>query len=59
MSTRQTWVSLGKAGAHSQHDRLSQVRAATGSGELTISLRSVNHRGLDLHFHQSSEFRTV
>jgi uncharacterized protein (TIGR00255 family) len=33
-----------------------QVRAATGSGELTLSLRSVNHRGLDLHFQQSSEF---
>jgi uncharacterized protein (TIGR00255 family) len=33
-----------------------QVRAATGAGELTVSLRSVNHRGLDLHFQQSSEF---
>jgi uncharacterized protein (TIGR00255 family) len=33
-----------------------QVRASTGAGELTVSLRSVNHRGLDLHFQQSSEF---
>ena len=32
-----------------------QVRASTASGELTLSLRSVNHRGLDLHFQQSSE----
>jgi uncharacterized protein (TIGR00255 family) len=27
------------------------VRAATSAGELTVTLRSVNHRGLDLHFH--------
>jgi uncharacterized protein (TIGR00255 family) len=25
-------------------------------GELTVSLRSVNHRGLDLHFHHGHEF---
>lgn len=31
------------------------VRRQTSSGELTLSLRSVNHRGLDLHFHQSGE----
>ncbi|MGH9609694.1 MAG: YicC/YloC family endoribonuclease, partial [Bryobacteraceae bacterium] len=31
------------------------VRSATSAGELTVSLRSVNHRGLDLHFHQSPE----
>jgi len=31
------------------------VREQTGAGELTVSLRSVNHRGLDLHFHQSSD----
>lgn len=29
------------------------VRAETSAGELTITLRSVNHRGLDLHFHQN------
>jgi uncharacterized protein (TIGR00255 family) len=33
-----------------------QVRAETSAGELTVSLRSVNHRGLDLHFHQIGEF---
>jgi uncharacterized protein (TIGR00255 family) len=32
-----------------------QVRGATKSGEVTISLRSVNHRGLDLHFHMASD----
>lgn len=31
-----------------------QVRATT-SGELTCSLRTVNHRGLDLHFYMASE----
>jgi uncharacterized protein (TIGR00255 family) len=31
------------------------VRWQTGAGELTLSLRSVNHRGLDLHFHNGSE----
>lgn len=34
----------------------SQVRRESAAGELTVSLRSVNHRGLDLHFHQSYEF---
>jgi len=33
-----------------------QVRKQTGLGELTVGLRSVNHRGLDLHFHHGSEF---
>ncbi len=33
-----------------------QVRKQTDSGELSVSLRTVNHRGLDLHFYQSSEF---
>ncbi len=31
-------------------------RAQTSVGELTVSLRSVNHRGLDLHFHTNHEF---
>ncbi len=31
------------------------VRRQTSAGELAVSLRSVNHRGLDLHFHQASE----
>ncbi len=29
------------------------VRAQTSTGELTVTLRSVNHRALDLHFHQN------
>lgn len=29
------------------------VRAQTSAGELSITLRSVNHRALDLHFHQN------
>jgi uncharacterized protein (TIGR00255 family) len=32
-----------------------QVRCRTSAGELTVSLRSVNHRGLDLHFHHPGE----
>jgi uncharacterized protein (TIGR00255 family) len=31
------------------------VRRETSAGELTLTLRSVNHRGLDLHFHQNGE----
>jgi uncharacterized protein (TIGR00255 family) len=31
-------------------------RCRTSLGELSVSLRGVNHRGLDLHFHGSSEF---
>lgn len=31
------------------------VRKETAAGELIMSLRSVNHRGLDLHFHQPAE----
>jgi uncharacterized protein (TIGR00255 family) len=31
------------------------VRRQTSAGELTISLRTVNHRGLDLHFHIGNE----
>lgn len=33
-----------------------QARRDTAAGALTMSLRSVNHRGLDLHFYQSHEF---
>ncbi|HEX4769949.1 MAG TPA: YicC/YloC family endoribonuclease [Bryobacteraceae bacterium] len=32
------------------------TRRETPAGELTISLRTVNHRGLDAHFYHSSEF---
>lgn len=31
------------------------LRSQTSAGELTVSLRSVNHRGLDLHFHHTTE----
>jgi uncharacterized protein (TIGR00255 family) len=31
------------------------VKRDTAQGELTISLRSVNHRGLDLHFHNGAD----
>jgi uncharacterized protein (TIGR00255 family) len=31
------------------------VRRQTSAGELTVSLRSVNHRGLDIHFHHPGE----
>lgn len=33
-----------------------EIRKQTSAGQLTISLRSVNHRGLDLHFHLGSDF---
>jgi uncharacterized protein (TIGR00255 family) len=33
-----------------------QVRRQTELGDLSVSLRSVNHRGLDLHFHLGAEF---
>src|SRR3569833_2716020 len=33
-----------------------QVRRETSAGELSVSLRSVNHRGLDLHFYFSPDF---
>ena len=32
------------------------VKKTTAPGELTLSLRSVNHRGLDLHFYLGGEF---
>jgi uncharacterized protein (TIGR00255 family) len=36
-----------------------RVRVPTAAGEVTISLRSVNHRGLDLHFHTPPDFDPV
>jgi uncharacterized protein (TIGR00255 family) len=33
-----------------------RVRRSVEEGELTLSLKSVNHRGLDLHFHLPPEF---
>ena len=32
-----------------------RLRKTIGDIEVTISLKSVNHRGLDLHFHMSSD----
>ena len=32
------------------------VRGETSAGDLTLSIRTVNHRGLDLHFHLAQEF---
>ena len=33
-----------------------RVRRSFGDGEIILSVKSVNHRGLDLHFHMSAEF---
>ena len=33
-----------------------RVARSTPSGELTVSLKAVNHRGLDVHFHLPGEF---
>jgi uncharacterized protein (TIGR00255 family) len=33
-----------------------RVRKTTSHGELTLSVKSVNHRGLDLHFHMPGDF---
>src|SRR5581483_10133334 len=32
-----------------------RVRKSVAAGEIVVSLKSVNHRGLDLHFHMPSE----
>ncbi len=36
-----------------------RVRRVAEQGEIVISLKSVNHRGLDLHFHMPPEFDAV
>jgi uncharacterized protein (TIGR00255 family) len=36
-----------------------RVSRSLPSGELTFSIKTVNHRGLDLHFHMPSEFDSV
>src|ERR1700734_989940 len=36
-----------------------RVSRALPAGELTLSLKTVNHRGLDLHFHMPAEFDAV
>ena len=32
-----------------------RVRKATPEGEIAVGIKSVNHRGLDLHFHMAAE----
>jgi uncharacterized protein (TIGR00255 family) len=36
-----------------------RVKKEMGQGEIVLSLKSVNHRGLDLHFHMPSELDAV
>lgn len=36
-----------------------RVRKAVPGGEITLTVKSVNHRGLDLHFHMASEFDSI
>jgi len=36
-----------------------RVSRSTPFGELTLSIKTVNHRGLDMHFHMPSEFDGV
>jgi uncharacterized protein (TIGR00255 family) len=36
-----------------------RVRKAFTQGEITVSLKSVNHRGMDLHFHMPPELESV
>lgn len=36
-----------------------RVSRATDFGELTLSIKTVNHRGLDVHFHMPFEFDSV
>src|SRR5580692_704340 len=36
-----------------------RVSRSLPSGELTLTIKTVNHRGLDLHFHMPMEFDSV
>jgi uncharacterized protein (TIGR00255 family) len=36
-----------------------RVSRSTPAGELTLSIKTVNHRGLDMHFHMPMEFDAV
>jgi uncharacterized protein (TIGR00255 family) len=36
-----------------------RVSRSTPSGELTLSIKTVNHRGLDMHFHMPLEFDAI
>lgn len=51
-------VSAAQTGAPSIRSMtgFARVREQTSAGELTVTLRTVNHRSLDFHFHQNGEF---
>lgn len=36
-----------------------RISRSTPAGELTVSIKTVNHRGLDMHFHMPPEFDSV
>jgi len=36
-----------------------RISRATPAGELIVSIKSVNHRGLDMHFHMPPEFDSI
>jgi uncharacterized protein (TIGR00255 family) len=36
-----------------------RVSRSTSGGEFTLSIKTVNHRGLDMHFHMPSEFDPI
>jgi uncharacterized protein (TIGR00255 family) len=36
-----------------------RIQKTTDSGDITVSLKSVNHRGLDLHFHLGAELDSL
>jgi uncharacterized protein (TIGR00255 family) len=38
---------------------VARVSRSTPAGELTVSIKTVNHRGLDMHFHMPLEFDAV
>jgi uncharacterized protein (TIGR00255 family) len=63
-----TPASIQAFGCHNRKSTLMPIRSMTGfarvsrstaSGELTLSIKAVNHRGLDIHFHMSPEFDEI
>jgi uncharacterized protein (TIGR00255 family) len=53
-ATRATQLAVSTAPIRSMTG-FALVRRQTSAGELTMSVRTVNHRGLDLHFHIGTE----
>src|SRR5580658_9894942 len=58
----------GPVRCHNRRSNLMPIRSMTGFarvsrstpfGELTLSIKTVNHRGLDMHFHMPLEFDGV